>query len=69
MLMKNYLLKELRFAKRLSQDDMAREIGMSRSTYIAKENGKSDFTLREIKSIRSRFELEVVDVCRIFFSN
>lgn len=66
--MKNNLLKELRFANRLSQDDMAREIGMSRSTYIAKENGKSDFTLREIKSIKSRFELELLDVCRIFLS-
>lgn len=67
--MKNYLLKQLRFTNSLSQDDMAKEIGMSRATYAAKENGKSDFTVGEIMSIVSRFDLEVMDVCKIFFRN
>lgn len=67
--MKNYLLKQLRQVNRLSQDDMAKEIGMSRGTYVAKENGRSDFTVGEIASIAAKFNLEVIDVCKIFLKN
>lgn len=66
---KNRYLKELRANKGLNQGEMAKEIGMSRATYGDKENGKGDFTVREIKIIASRFELQISDVNRIFFSD
>lgn len=65
--MKNYNLKQLRLANRLNQEAMAKEIGMARSTYISKENGRSDFSVGEIKSIARVFELDIKDINRIFF--
>lgn len=67
--MKNIHLKQLRLEKGLNQDAMAREIGMARSTYISKENGRCDFTVGEIKCIALRFGLDIKDVNRIFFSD
>lgn len=67
--MKNYNLKQLRLANRLNQEAMAKEIGMARSTYISKENGRCEFSVGEIKSIARVFKLDIKDINRIFFSD
>lgn len=67
--MKNIHLKQLRLENGLDQKTMAREIGMARSTYIARENGRCDFTVGEIKCIAWRFELDREDIIRIFFDD
>ena len=52
--------------KRLSQDDMAMLLGISKSNYNMKEKGKLDFNLVEVKKILSILE-ESYD--NIFFEN
>ncbi len=63
--------------KRLLQDEMdthgdtyatlAGAINRSVQTLSAKMNGKSEFTQREIMTIKSRYGLTPVDVDSIFF--
>ena len=45
---RNQKLKSLRFDYGLTQDDMAKILGISRSTYNEKENGFSEFKQSEI---------------------
>lgn len=44
-------LKGIRVEKGLTQEDMAKRIGISTYSYLMKENGKRDFTLTEMKKI------------------
>jgi len=44
-------LKGARVEKGLTQEDMAKRIGISTYSYLMKENGKRDFTLTEMKKI------------------
>jgi DNA-binding XRE family transcriptional regulator len=44
-------LKGRRAELGLSMLDMSKRLGMAESTYLAKENGKRDFTLSECKAI------------------
>jgi transcriptional regulator with XRE-family HTH domain len=50
---KNYykFIKDLRTKKGLSQADVAKKIGISRSSYIAIEQGKRDITLGELDKL------------------
>jgi transcriptional regulator with XRE-family HTH domain len=47
----NFNLKGLRAASNLKQSDIARELGISESTYNRKENGYADFSETEIWKI------------------
>lgn len=52
--------------KNIKQSELAREVGMSNSTLSFKMNGKSQFTLEEMKKIS---EILSKDVMEIFFDN
>lgn len=52
--------------KNITQSELADEIGMCESTLSFKMNGKSQFTLEEIKKIS---KLLSMDVKEIFFEN
>lgn len=56
--MKNLIIK-LRKAAKLSQEDMAQKLGMSRPTLVAVENGTRDITLGELKLISKIFDIPV----------
>lgn len=50
-----------------TQDNLATSIGMGRSTLNLKLNGKSDFTLSEIKRIVEVLNIPVSDITPYFF--
>jgi len=58
----NFRLKEARFMKGLTQQQLADMIEMPLITYATKENGKSVFTETEIKKICGVLEREVTEI-------
>lgn len=62
----NFKLKALRTECNLKQSDIAKELGMSESTYNRKENGFADFSETEMWQISRIFKREPES---IFFSN
>ena len=56
--MKNLIIK-LRKAAKLSQEELAQKLGMSRPTLVALENGTRDITLGELKLISKIFDMPV----------
>ena len=46
----------------LSQEDMARELGISVKTYNVKENGKSEFTLEEARKLLKIFNCKFEEI-------
>jgi DNA-binding XRE family transcriptional regulator len=62
----NFQLKGLRAACNLKQSDIARELGISESTYNRKENGYADFSETEMWKIS---KLLKKDPESIFFNN
>lgn len=50
-------LKTLRKYSFLSQQDIADILGLSRASYVSKENGKNDFTQTEIQKLMELFNL------------
>ena len=61
MKMKNNI-KELRKNKKLRQEDLAEELGVTRQTVIAIENNKYDPTLELAMKISEFFGLNVNDI-------
>ena len=61
MKMKNNI-KELRKNKKLRQEDLAEELGVTRQTVIAIENNKYDPTLELAMKISEYFGLSVNDI-------
>ena len=61
MKMKNNI-KELRKRKKLRQEDLAEELGVTRQTVIAIENNKYDPTLELAMKISEFFGLSVNDI-------
>ncbi|CCO08243.1 helix-turn-helix transcriptional regulator [Desulforamulus hydrothermalis] len=57
-------LKAFRVERALTQEDMAKRIGISINAYILKENGYRDFTLSEVAAMVNEFSL---DPNKIFF--
>ncbi|MCX6787746.1 MAG: DUF4065 domain-containing protein [Candidatus Kaiserbacteria bacterium] len=53
------LLKKLREEQALSQDSIARELGISRPTYIAIEQGKRKLTLSEAECLAQMFSISL----------
>ncbi|MCF7830402.1 helix-turn-helix domain-containing protein [Candidatus Gracilibacteria bacterium] len=54
--MKNLIIK-LRKANKLSQEELAKKIGISRPTLVAVEKGERDITLGELKKISKIFDI------------
>lgn len=47
---------------RLSQEDIARELGITVKTYNLKENGKAEFTLDEVRVLLKIFDCRFEDI-------
>ena len=60
------LLRLKRKARKLSQQDLADHFNYTRQNYGAKEIGKQNFKLSEIKELKDLLELTDSEVCRIF---
>ena len=58
----NYKLKGARVEKGLTQEDIAKMIGISTYSYLMKENGKRDFTLTEMKKICEILDKELSEI-------
>ncbi len=56
--MKDFIIK-LRKANKLSQEELAKQIGISRPTLISIEKGERDITLGELKKISDIFDIPV----------
>ncbi|RDY26711.1 XRE family transcriptional regulator [Romboutsia weinsteinii] len=64
--MKHQLLKAKRVSNNLTQKEMADRIGISCKAYNFKENGKTQFDLKEILKIVGFLKLDYKDVNEIF---
>lgn len=58
----NFKLKEARAIKGLTQEELAKLIGLSAYGYQRKENGEGQFTEKEMQKICEIFEREVTDI-------
>ncbi|MDF2889750.1 MAG: helix-turn-helix protein [Clostridia bacterium] len=65
MAKKNLKLKELRQKDKVTQNEVAQLLGISKPAYNQKENGKRSFTVKECKKISDLFG-EPIEV--IFFA-
>jgi DNA-binding XRE family transcriptional regulator len=55
-------IKDLRIKKDLSQADIAKKIGISRSSYVAFEQGKNELSLAEAINLADIFGISLCDV-------
>lgn len=63
------ILKSKRVLFDLTQEEIAKELGITIKSYNAKENGKREFTLDEAKKISNLLELNLNEVNDIFFNS
>src|ERR1035437_1139813 len=61
---KNYykFIKDLRTKKGLSQADVAKKIGISRSSYVAFEQGKNELSLSEASKLADMFGITLEEI-------
>lgn len=64
----NLLISKI-IEKGLNQRDLAKKMGISRSTLSLKMNGKTSFTNSEEKEIISLLDLSYEQIYLIFFAN
>ena len=57
-------LKSMRMSMKISQEDMARTIGISLRSYQMKESGKNEFTFREMVSIALKLDISIFDLLK-----
>lgn len=67
--MNENLLRGKRAEHSLSQEEIARQLGVSRTTYRFKESGEGDFSGSEIRKLASVLSLNLNEVNAIFFDN
>ena len=63
------ILKSKRLLFNLTQEEIAKEVGINLKSYNLKENGKREFTLDEAKKISNLLELNLNEVNDIFFNS
>lgn len=63
------ILKSKRILFNLTQEEIAKEVGINIKSYNLKENGKREFTLYEAKKISNLLELNLNEVNDIFFDS
>lgn len=67
--MNTLLLKSKRALFKVTQKDMADKLGITYVTYSLKENGKLEFTRKEISTISKVLNLKLEDINEIFFDS
>ena len=63
------ILKSKRILFDLTQEEIAKEVGINIKSYNLKENGKREFTLDEAKKISNLLKLNFNEVNDIFFDS
>ena len=63
------ILKSKRILFDLTQEEIAKEVGINIKSYNLKENGKREFTLDEAKKISNLLKLNLNEVNDIFFNS
>ena len=63
------ILKSKRILFNLTQEEIAKEVGINIKSYNLKENGKREFTLDEAKKIGNLLKLNLNEVNDIFFDS
>ena len=63
------ILKSKRILFNLTQEEIAKEVGINIKSYNLKENGKRELTLDEAKKISNLLELNLNEVNDIFFDS
>ena len=63
------ILKSKRVLFDLTQEEIAKELGINIKSYNLKENGKREFTLDEAKKISNLLKLNLNEVNDIFFDS
>ena len=63
------ILKSKRILFNLTQEEIAKEVGINLKSYNLKENGKREFTLDEAKKISSLLKLNLNELNDIFFNS
>jgi DNA-binding XRE family transcriptional regulator len=67
MVVDTNLLKGLRVSKGHTQKPVAQAAGMNVTTYCQKEQGKVEFTPKEIELIASFLNMDIFQVNEVFF--
>lgn len=62
----NFILKALRVKQQLKQQEVAKMLGISETTYNRKENGINDFTIKEAIKLGEIFSINPGE---IFFTS
>lgn len=57
-------LKNVRMSMKISQEDMARAIGISLRSYQMKESGKNEFSFKEIVCIALKLDMSIFDLLK-----
>ena len=57
-------LKSIRMSMKISQEDMARTIGISLRSYQMKESGKNEFLLKEIACIALKLNMSIFELLK-----
>lgn len=57
-------LKSMRESMKISQEKMARSIGISLRSYQMKESGKNEFSLKEIYCIALKLDMDILDLLK-----
>lgn len=60
--MRHYKLYTIRREKGILQRDVAKFLGIHQQTYHQKENGKRDFTLKEVRLLAKYFDCTLDDL-------
>lgn len=60
-------LKILRIKLKLTQKEVALNLGIATNSYTKKENGINPFTIDELKKIKNLFNINDSDFIEIFF--
>lgn len=55
-------VREWRMSKGVSRMKLAEALGIHYNTVVNKEEGKSDWTLKEVKAIAKMFKISVADI-------
>ena len=63
------ILKSKRILFNLTQEEIAKELGITVKSYSLKENSKREFTLYEAKKIIDLLKLNLKEVNDIFFNS